>query len=178
MGDTTHPTMTRTSSSSPSAGPIGRSRRWLVPLATALVALTAAACGDGGSSSGAPPITGEAALRGEQLASDNGCRSCHTPDGGRSTGPTWKGLAGSEVELDGGDQVTADDAYLARAITDPDAQVAKGFPAIMPSSYDFTDDELADLVAYLRALSPELAGAAGEAESPPATDATPTTDEG
>jgi cytochrome c1 len=142
-----------------------RSRSRLLPLvALATAALTVAACGGGGSTSGAPPITGEAALRGQQLAKDNGCQTCHTADGGRSTGPTWKGLAGSEVKLDGGERVVADDAYLARAITDPRAEVVAGFASIMPTRYDFSDDQVADLVAYLRELAPEPAEG-------PATDA-------
>lgn len=129
-------------------------RRPLVALAlVACVALGLVACGDGDSTEGSPTVTGAAALRGEQLAQDNGCQSCHTTNGKRSTGPTWKDLAGSEVELDGGERVPADDAYLARAITDPEAQVVAGFPSIMPSAYDFTDEEVADLVAYLNELS-------------------------
>ena len=132
-----------------------RRRRALAPLLAVLVAVTAtiAACGDGGSTSGTPPITDPAAKRGEQLAKDSGCQSCHSTNGRNGTGPTWTDLAGSQVELDGGETVLADDAYLARAITDPKAQVVDGFPAIMPQAYEFTDDQVDDLVAYLRALS-------------------------
>lgn len=143
-------------------------------LALAMAAATVmglAACGDDGSEPASPTITGAAAKRGEQLAQDNGCQSCHTISGNRSTGPTWKDLAGAEVELDGGERVIADDAYLARSITDPEAQVVEGFPAIMPKAYDFTDAEVADLVAYLNELStlgtdePEPAGST-EAPAP------------
>lgn len=110
--------------------------------------------GDAGSTSGTPTITGAAAKRGRQLAKTNGCQDCHTTTGQRMTGPTWKDLAGSEVDLDGGRTVTADDAYLAQAITDPKSQVVEGFANIMPS-YDLTPAEVDDLVAYLRELSPE-----------------------
>ncbi len=137
------------------------SRPWLgrvLPLVAVLVSMGAAvaACGDGGSTAGtpAPSITGAAAKRGQQLAMEKGCQTCHTTTGKAMTGPTWKGLAGSEVDLAGGRSVTADDAYLARAITDPDTEVVKGFVAIMPS-YELTEREVADLVAYLRALSPD-----------------------
>lgn len=129
-----------------------------MPLVAVLVSMGAAvaACGDGGSTAGtsAPPITGAAAERGQQLAMEKGCETCHTTTGKRMTGPTWKDLAGSEVDLAGGRSVTADDAYLARAIADPDTEVVRGFVAIMPS-YDLTEREVADLVAYLRALSPD-----------------------
>ena len=40
-----------------------------------------------------------AGRRGKQVANDNGCAACHSTSGSKSTGPTWKGLAGSTVEL-------------------------------------------------------------------------------
>ncbi|MBX3284583.1 MAG: cytochrome c [Actinobacteria bacterium] len=114
-----------------------------------------AACG-GSDENAVPEMTTEAAKAGQALAKDRGCLSCHTESGRRSTGPTWKGLAGSEVELASGETVTADDDYLKRAIVDPKAEVVAGFAPIMPTAYsDLTDDQLADLVAYLRALSPD-----------------------
>jgi hypothetical protein len=42
------------------------------------------------------------------------------------TGPSWKGLAGSQVKLGDGRTVAADDAYLTRHIIEPDALTVKG----------------------------------------------------
>ncbi len=115
-------------------------------------------CGDGGSGgSPAPTITGAAAKRGQALAKAKGCTGCHTDDGGRSTGPTWAGVAGTEVTLDGGEKVIADADYLTRAIVDPRSEVVAGFTNIMPTAYgdDLSAEEVADLVAYLQELSPE-----------------------
>lgn len=118
------------------------------------VAVSLAACGGDSDQYATPTITGEAAQRGEQIAKDQGCTSCHTASGRRSTGPTWKDLAGSEVELQDGTTVTADDAYLTRAIVEPRAQVVKGYANIMPTTYaDLSEADVKDLVAYLRALS-------------------------
>jgi cytochrome c oxidase subunit 2 len=128
-----------------------------------LVALAAAAasCGDGGSSAGVPTITGAAAKRGQAVAEANGCQNCHNPGGGRATGPTWKDMAGSEVELEGGEVVVADDDYLERAILDPRSEVVDGFPNIMPIYADeLSDEQVADLIAYLRELSTKTRGAA------------------
>ncbi|HET8743086.1 MAG TPA: c-type cytochrome, partial [Gaiella sp.] len=71
--------------------------------------------------------TSEAALlaRGEELWSSTGCSGCHSVDGSAGVGPTMKGLAGSTVTLDDGSTVTADDSYLAKSITDPDAQISE-----------------------------------------------------
>ena len=69
-------------------------------------------------------------------------------------GPTWQGLAGSEVELDAGGTVVADAAYLEQSIRDPRSQVRAGFDNLMPVAYgDLTDDEVADLIAYLTDLA-------------------------
>lgn len=145
-----------TSTAAPSSlQPKTRTHGALLAALAVAVAATVASCGDGGSTSGATPkITGAAARRGAAVAGDNGCQTCHTTNGKRTTGPTWKDLAGSEVELDGGGKVAADDAYLSRAIVDPKAEVVSGFPSIMPS-YDLSGDEVQDLVAYLKALSSE-----------------------
>ena len=103
----------------------------------------------------APAVALSAAgKRGKAVADEKGCGACHTTSGSRSTGPTWKDLAGSKVELTNGKTVTADDAYLERAIREPRAEVVKGYPNIMPEAYsDLTDEQVADLLAYLRDLA-------------------------
>lgn len=89
---------------------------------------------------------------GRELADSEGCMACHTADGSRSIGPTWLNLYGSEVTLDDGSTVTADADYIRRSITDPRAQITEGYPPAMPA-YDFDDDVLDALVAYIRSLT-------------------------
>lgn len=113
-----------------------------------------------------PPATGteptdtdaseaELVARGEELWSSTGCAGCHSLDGSAGVGPTMQGLAGSTVTLDDGQTVTADDAYLERAIVDPDAQVSEGFkPGIMSGAvasqgFDTRPDDVAALVAFV-----------------------------
>jgi mono/diheme cytochrome c family protein len=75
------------------------------------------------------------AVRGKQLYTSDGCAACHSLGGSAGAGPTFKGLAGSTVTLTDGSTVTADDAYLSRSITDPDAQIVKGYnPGIMSAA--------------------------------------------
>ncbi|HRW38250.1 MAG: cytochrome c [Acidimicrobiales bacterium] len=81
-----------------------------------------------------------------------GCSSCHTTDGRRSEGPTWQGLAGSTVSLADGTTVVADDAYLRRAITDPQAEIVAGFAPGMPQQ-EISDEDLDALVAFIRSLA-------------------------
>lgn len=127
--------------------PLIRRRVWWLG-ATCALTLAGAACGGGEGGEGVDGPVGPVA-RGERLAGDRGCRSCHQARGG-GIGPGWDGLYGSTVELDDGTTVVADDAYLTRAITDPDAQRVDGYATVMPSFDDLSDAEVADLVAYIR----------------------------
>lgn len=90
-------------------------------------------------------VSPEAAL-GLEIARDNGCLACH--DAGR-VGPDWSGLAGSEVLLEDGSTVIADDAFLRRSIRDPGADVVAGYAVTMPEN-DLTDDEIEAVIAFIR----------------------------
>jgi cytochrome c oxidase subunit 2 len=90
--------------------------------------------------------------RGATLAVQNGCRGCHTVDGGAGTGPTWFNLYGEPVQLADGSTVTADDAYIKESILDPQAKLVAGFESVVMPTYDFTDEQIADIIAYLKTL--------------------------
>lgn len=84
-------------------------------------------------------------------ARELGCTSCHSVDGNRSEGPTWKGLWDSEVQLTDGSTVVADEEYFRRSIEDPAAQVRVGFTPTMPT-LDVTEDQMQELIAYMKTL--------------------------
>lgn len=115
----------------------------LRPLHAALagLALLTVACGD-------DETADTPAARGAELARVHGCASCHGADGQGGFGPPWQGLAGSEVGLADGRTVVADEAYLRRAITDPDTERRAGYAVPMPA-VELTDQEVADLVAHI-----------------------------
>ena len=71
---------------------------------------------------------------GKGLYTSLGCQSCHSLDGSRSTGPTFKGLFGSKVKLTNGQTVSADEAFLLESIVDPDKTIVAGYqPGVMTS---------------------------------------------
>lgn len=106
-----------------------------------------AACGDTDTSG-----LSEQAARGKQTSVSNGCASCHGTDGQGGVGPTWIGLAGSEVTLDDGTVVTADQAYLLRAILDPMAEIVPGFSVNMPTN-GLSEEQALDVVAFIESLA-------------------------
>jgi hypothetical protein len=95
--------------------------------------------------------------RGEELWASTGCAGCHSLDGSAGAGPTVQGLAGSMVTLDDGSTVTADDGYLARSITDPDAQISEGYAAgimagaVASQDFDTRPGDVDALVAFVKA---------------------------
>jgi mono/diheme cytochrome c family protein len=91
---------------------------------------------------------------GSELATDLGCRVCHSSDGAVGLGPTWAGLGGSTVTLDDGTTVTANASYIQESIVAPDAKIVAGYSAgVMQNNYgDLSADDLAALVAYISSL--------------------------
>jgi cytochrome c oxidase subunit 2 len=128
---------------------------------TLAMAFGAVACGNDDDSAAESGVASDEASRepgvasaaiGEQLSRSQGCAGCHGRDFGGGAGPTWIGLAGSEVLLADGTTVIADDEYLITAIADPSAQLVDGYTLRMPAN-NLTDAEIADIVAYINTLA-------------------------
>ena len=90
--------------------------------------------------------------RGQALVAANGCAACHSVNGAAGVGPTWFQLAGSEVSLSGGGTVIADDAFLAESILQPQATIVAGFENQQMPAYSFTEEQVADIIAYIKTL--------------------------
>ncbi len=105
-----------------------------------LAVVAVSACGD------------DAASRGQAIARDVGCLACHSTGTDDRLGPGWGGIWGEERELVDGTTTIVDEDYLRRAITDPDSQVVAGWDPIMPA-IAFSDDDLDDVLAYLREVA-------------------------
>jgi mono/diheme cytochrome c family protein len=109
-----------------------------------------------GSPTGSPP-TGQPAAEGDpavgQQVYQANCIACHTVDGNQGVGPTWQGLYNSEVQLESGETIMADDAYIRESIIDPNAKIHQGFPPAMPSfSGVLTEEQINGVIAFIRTL--------------------------
>ena len=96
-------------------------------------------------------------FKGKQLVQVNGCIACHSVDGSKLIGPSFKGVYGHEVSVvtDGKERkITADDEYIKRSIYEPNADVVKGFVQGQMISYkeQLSDDEVAEIIEYLKTL--------------------------
>jgi cytochrome c oxidase subunit 2 len=90
--------------------------------------------------------------RGEAFIAQNACSACHSIDGSTGIGPTWKGLYGSQVDLSDGTTVLADDAYIKEAILQPQAKIVSGFETVLMPTFQFTDEQIADIIAYMKTI--------------------------
>ena len=90
--------------------------------------------------------------RGQALVSANGCAACHSINGSPGIGPTWFGLFGRQEEMTDGTVVTADDAYVHESIKAPQAKIVAGFENQLMPTYAFTDEQIADIIAYIKTL--------------------------
>lgn len=84
----------------------------------------------------------------EELA----CKTCHTIDGTKFTGPTFKDAWGRHETLTDGRSVTVDEAYFRKSIKEPTADVVSGFtPVMAPQPLD--EDQVKAMIEFLKSIS-------------------------
>ena len=104
------------------------------------------------ASGGGATEGGTLAQRGEALFTQLACVTCHLPDGS-GRGPSLLGLYGSQVTLDSGEVVTADESYLRESILMSQAKTVKGYEHVMPTFQGLVNEEgVASLIEYIKSL--------------------------
>lgn len=93
--------------------------------------------------------------KGKILYQQRACIGCHSLDGSKMTGPTWKELFGHNVELADGSKVKSDENYIRESILNPNAKVVKGFgpPSAMPAyAGQLSDEEIGQLIEFIKTV--------------------------
>jgi cytochrome c oxidase subunit 2 len=94
------------------------------------------------------------AVKGRKLFQKLQCVTCHSANA-QARAPVLEGLYGSKVRLEGGGTVDAYEDYLRESILEPEAKIVAGYRPIMPSFKGIVDEEeLVQLIAFLKALGP------------------------
>ena len=92
---------------------------------------------------------------GRELFQRYACVDCHQT--GRA--PNLQGVFGQPVLLSDGSTVIADENYIRESILAPSAKVVNGYQPIMPSfAGQISDDELIDLIAYIKSIGADGGG--------------------
>ena len=98
-------------------------------------------------------VSGTPVEQGEQLVQLQGCTTCHSDDGSRLIGPSFKGLWGSEETLTDGSTVTVDENYLRESILNPGAKIVESYDNVMtPYEGRISDEEITNIIEYLKTL--------------------------
>lgn len=88
----------------------------------------------------------------------NACLTCHSLDGSKLIGPTFRGIYGKTetVITETGEEktITVDDDYLGRSIYQPNAEIVKGYNKGLMISYENTIDEesVNQIIDYIKTL--------------------------
>jgi cytochrome c2 len=109
---------------------------------------------EAGLGSNTPPLEGELAQRGLQVAVSQGCVACHTLDGSAGIGPTWLGMFGRVETLADDTEVVVDEAYFRESIAEPAKKVVKGYQNIM-IPYFLSDSDMAALLEFAKQMGVE-----------------------
>jgi cytochrome c oxidase subunit 2 len=111
---------------------------------------------------------------GEDLFTSKQCSTCHRSDSTARAPMLW-GLMGKNVQLEGGQTVTADETYIRESIVNPTAKIVAGYQPIMPTYRgQLSEEEIIQLIRYVTALkAPTGAGAPAEPAAQPTEPATP-----
>jgi cytochrome c oxidase subunit 2 len=94
---------------------------------------------------------------GLQIIKKQGCIACHSIDGSRVVGPSFKGAWGrtETVETDGAKrEITVDAAYVKKSIYEPNADVVDTYAKGLMQSYQtaISDKDIEEIVAYFQTL--------------------------
>lgn len=101
--------------------------------------------------------TADPAVAGLQVIQALGCIACHSLDGSRLVGPSFKGVYGSEREVIGEDgsksKIIADENYIKNSIYFPNSQVVDTYPKVMISyEQSINEEQLQQIYAYLKSI--------------------------
>ena len=101
---------------------------------------------------GADPNAGKSlAERGADLYKVKGCNACHSIDGSKIIGPTFKGAWGREGQYADGSKGTVDENYIRESILNPQAKLVAGYPPNMPSFQGvLNDEEIKSIIEFMK----------------------------
>jgi cytochrome c oxidase subunit 2 len=94
---------------------------------------------------------------GKRIMENIGCFACHTIDGTKLVGPSYKGIWGEEQTVITGKetrQIIVDEEYIKRSIYDPNADIVEGYKKGFMLSYQgqLSEDDIANIIEYLKTV--------------------------
>ena len=98
----------------------------------------------------------EEAKLGKALYASKTCNACHSLDGSKLVGPSFKGLYGRKEKMADGKEITANDAYIKNSILKPNDQIVEGYAPAMPSFAEgplkLSDEDISNIIEFIKTL--------------------------
>jgi heme/copper-type cytochrome/quinol oxidase subunit 2 len=120
--------------------------------------------------------TGTPSEKGQKLYAKLGCAQCHSVDGTRITGPSWKDLYGSTQKFTDGSTAVVNEEFLHGFLPAPTARLPVGDPPYPPAMPPFpiATEQMDNIAAYMKSISkfappPTSTGGVGVGTTRPAT---------
>ncbi|MEP7338408.1 MAG: cytochrome c oxidase subunit II [Acidobacteriota bacterium] len=107
-------------------------------------------------------------IAGQKLFSSLACNTCHL-ENGQGRGPRLNELYGKTAKLNNGTTVNVDDAYIRESILMPTAKVVEKYEPVMPVFQgQVSEEQIQQLIAYIKSIGPKDSGGAQAQASPAA----------
>lgn len=91
------------------------------------------------------------------LLKKNACITCHSLEGAKIVGPSFRGIWGKKevvITDDKEREIVVDEAYIRHSLVEPNADVVKGFNKGLMISYKglLSDDDMNHIIEYIKTL--------------------------
>ena len=90
---------------------------------------------------------------GEMIYKKNACYTCHSTDGSKVIGPSFKNIWGTSITHTDGSTAIVDENYILESIMEPQKKIVDGYQAVMPSYKGILRDrEIEGVIEYIKSL--------------------------
>ena len=96
---------------------------------------------------------GSLADQGKALFGAKACIGCHSLDGSRLVGPSFKGAFGRTEQLEGGGTAVVNEDYIRESILNPSAKIVATYPPSMPPyAGQLSEDEINAIIEFIKSV--------------------------
>ncbi len=90
---------------------------------------------------------------GKKLYTSRSCNTCHSLDGSRVQGPTFKGVFGRTEKFADGSSLKVDENYIRESLLEPQKKIVETYPAVMPTYKGLLkESEIDAIIAFLKTV--------------------------
>ena len=90
---------------------------------------------------------------GQMIYKKNACYTCHSTDGSKIIGPSFKGIWNTTVEHTDGSSSVLNENYILESLIEPQKKIVNGYQGVMPSYKGILRDrEIQGMIEYIKSL--------------------------